>query len=203
MELLGATIAGKQLVLVFDDSTAEFAGAFALIFVFFLVLLGGRLEETEIALAVRSSAETREERRFVDIEFVVEGEFHVGFDVFDRENPDGDFAQDVPFLRDAVGITGVVDKPSDVPLAGGIDDFLGRNSHQIGAGCISKFGQSSLSLVTLYRKNLSEILDNKRAGRDEFACFETPSFTAGLEGIDASILLELKLSVIAEVSAGT
>lgn len=124
-------------------------------------------------------------------------------DVPNGENSYTNLTKHVPFPGDAVWLARMIDEPSQIAFIGGINHLPIWGFHQIVASRTRVLFDSHLTYFRCGGENFSNVLHDEFPSSDELTCLETPSLAPCREGVNISILMLLKLSVLTEISTIT
>ncbi len=93
----------------------------------------------------------------------------------------------------------MVDKPGQIPFISGVNYFTFWRFHQVCTCWVAILLHSGLSLLTICREYLSDILHDEVASENLFTRKQPCALTWGWAGINARVLMFLELSVLAQV----
>lgn len=139
----------------------------------------------------------------VHIELIVKCQFFIFLDVLEWENTNANFPQNVPFLRNTIRFTGVINKPCMITFISGINNLSFWGLHQISARRVAVLLYSGSTFFTICGKDFTNILHDEITSVDFFSCKQPPSFSWGWFGINTRVLMFLELSVLAHLATIT
>lgn len=134
---------------------------------------------------------------------IVKSQFLVFADVLPREDADHCLLEDGPLTRDAIRVTGVVDEAGHVPVVGRVDNLAVVRAHHIRASGVFVHFLSLFTELRIYIEDFANVLHHEGAFGDSFASSETPALLRGLDGVDVSVLVQLKSAVLTSIANRT
>lgn len=156
----------------------------------------------QVPTAIGSFALASDPFASAPLQMVIIGQLLLYCYVTNAEDADRSFPIYQPLLGFAVGLAGVVDETSPVPLVLGINDFMSTEVHEVSVPLIHGIVYSTTFSSLSSRNHLPYVLNHKAACRNVLCCYKPPIFAPHMLNTGFNKLVALNLLILALVTAG-